>query len=54
MFSSSKALRAIENRERMLATICDDTWNALNMQHITPNSKRWDYSEIPGGGRKKI
>ena len=23
----------------MLATIHDDTWNTLNMQHITPNSK---------------
>ena len=34
----------------MLATIRDDTSNVLNMQHITPNSKRWDYSDIPGGG----
>ena len=24
----------------MLATISDDTWNELNMQHITPNWKR--------------
>ena len=38
----------------MLATICDNTWNVLNMQHITPNSKRWDYSDIPGGGHKQI
>ena len=38
----------------MLATIRDDTRNVLNMQHITPNSKRWDYSDIPGGGHKKI
>ena len=38
----------------MLATICDDTWNMLNMQHITPNSKRWDYSDIPSGGTEKI
>ena len=38
----------------MLATIRDDTWNVLNMQHITPNSKRWDYSDIPGGGHKQI
>ena len=38
----------------MLATIRDDTWNVLNMQQITPNSKRWDYSDIPGGGHKKI
>ena len=26
----------------------------LNMQHITPNSKRWDHSDIPSGGHKKI
>ena len=38
----------------MLATIRDDTWNVLNMQHITPNSKRWDYSDIPVGGYEKI
>ena len=35
----------------MLATICDDTWNVLNMQYIIPNSKRWD-SNISGD--KKI
>ena len=38
----------------MLATIRDDTGNVLNMQHITPNPKRWDYWDIPGGGHKKI
>ena len=38
----------------MLATIHDDTWNVLNMQHIIPNSKRWDYSDITNGGHKKI
>ena len=38
----------------MLATIHDDTWNVLNMQHITPNSKRWDYSDIPGGGTERL
>ena len=38
----------------MLATIRYDIWNVLNMQHITPNSKRWDYSDIPGGGHTKI
>ena len=38
----------------MLATIRDDTWNVLNMQHITQNSKRRDHSDIPGGGHKKI
>ena len=27
----------------MLATIRDDTRNALDIQHIIPNSKRWDY-----------
>ena len=36
----------------MFVTICDDTWNVLNMQHITPNLKRWDYSDIPCGGHK--
>ena len=25
----------------MLATIRDDTWNVFNIQHITPNWKRW-------------
>ena len=30
--------------------IRDDIWNMLNMQHITPYSKRWDYSDIPGRG----
>ena len=38
----------------MLATIRDDTGTVLNMQHTTPNSKRWDYSDIPGGGHKRI
>ena len=38
----------------MLATVHDDTWNVLNMQHITPNLRRWDYSDIPGGGHKYI
>ena len=38
----------------MLATIRDDTWNVLNIQHITLNSKRWDYLDTPGGGHKKI
>ena len=27
----------------MLATNWNDTWNVLNMQHITLNSERWDY-----------
>ena len=38
----------------MLATIPDDTWNVLNIQHITPMTKIWDYSDIPGGGHKNI
>ena len=38
----------------MLATIRDDTWNVLKMQHIISNSKRWDYSNITGGGYKYI
>ena len=34
----------------MLATIHDDTLDVLNMQHtVTPNSKWWDYLDIPGG-----
>ena len=37
----------------MSATICDDAWNVHNMQHIIPNLKRWDYSDIPGGGNWK-
>ena len=36
----------------MLATIRDDTWSMLNKQHIIPSSKRWDYSDIPGGRHK--
>ena len=38
----------------MLATIHDGTWSVLNTQHITPNSERWDYSDIPGDSHKKI
>ena len=39
----------------MLATIRDDTWNVLNMQHITSNlKKKWDYSDIPSGGHKRL
>ena len=38
----------------MLATNRDDTWNVINMQHRTPNSKRWDHSHIHGDGHKKI
>ena len=38
----------------MLTTIRDDTWNVLNMQHVTPNSRRRDYSDIANGGHKKI
>ena len=34
----------------MLATIRDETLNVLNMQHITPNSKRWYCLDIPGSG----
>ena len=32
---------------------CDDTWNVCNMHHITPNSKRWNHSNIPGGDTSK-
>ena len=38
----------------MLATIRYDTWSVFNMQHITPNSKTWDYSDILGGAHNKI
>ena len=31
-----------------------NTWNVVNMQHITPNLKRWDYSDIPGGSHGQI
>ena len=37
----------------MMATIRHDTWNVLNMHHITQNSERWDYSDIPSGGNWK-
>ena len=26
----------------------------LNMQHITPNLKIWDCSDIPGGGTERL
>ena len=58
MFSSSTALRAIEKREGMASwyrpqfAMTHDY--VLNMQHVTTNSKRWDYSDIAGGGHKKI
>ena len=38
----------------ILATIREDTWNMLDMWHIIPNLKRWDYSAIPVDGHKKI
>ena len=39
----------------MLATIHDDSWNVLNMQHtVTPNSKRWDYLDIPDCGNERF
>ena len=38
----------------MLATIRDDTWTVLNVQHVTTYSKRWDYSDIAVGRYKKI
>ena len=38
----------------MLVTNRDDTWNVLNIQYITPDSKRWYHSDIPGGGHKRL
>ena len=38
----------------MLATVHDDTWSVLNMKHIAPYLKRWDYSDIPGVCHEKI
>ena len=43
-----------KNSSLMMATIRNDTLNVLNMQHITPNSKRWNHSDIPGGGHKRL
>ena len=37
----------------MMTTIRDDTWSVLNTQHITPNSKKMYYSDIPGGGHNE-
>ena len=35
----------------MLTTIRDDTWNVLNLQQLTLNSKKKrDYSDICGDG----
>ena len=38
----------------MLSTIRDDTWTVLNIQHTTPNLKRWGYSDAPGNGHEKL
>ena len=58
MFFLQQGLKSYWEKRRdgslKLATIRDDTWNVLNMQHITPNSKRWDYSDIPGGSHGQI
>ena len=45
--------RGYNNYSLMLATIHDNTWYLLNMQHIIPNSKRWDHSDTPSGGTWK-
>ena len=60
IFPSPQGIKSYWERKRdeslMLATIRNDTWKVLNMQHITLNSKRWAYSNIPGGshGTEKI
>ena len=38
----------------MLVTVCDDTWNVFNMQHTIPNSKKWNYSDIPVVAIKRL
>ena len=38
----------------MLAKIRDGTWNVHNMQHIIPNLRRWNSSDIPGGSYQKL
>ena len=46
IFSCSKTKRVIE-KEGM--TYWCWPWNVINIQHITTNSKRSDYSDIPDG-----
>ena len=38
----------------MLVTVCDVTWNVLDMQHIIPSSKRWDYLGVGRWGITEI
>ena len=38
----------------MLATICDDTWNVLNMQHMTLKFEKMGLFRHPGGGNKDL
>ena len=47
-------LREERDDSLMLAIICGDTWNMLNMQHKTPNSKRWGFSDIPSVAIKRL
>ena len=44
--------QSLKDESLMLATICNDPWNVRNMQQITTNSKRRDFSDIPGGSHK--
>ena len=44
----------IRDRSLIFATIRDDTWNVLNMQHINQNSKRWNYSGFQVVEREKM
>ena len=37
----------------LMTKIRDDTWNVLDMQHITLCLKIWDYSDILGGATWK-
>ena len=49
---NSKILKERMSWLMMLVAIRDDIWNVVNMQHTIPNSKRWDYSDIPDSGHE--
>ena len=49
-FYPAKRKELLGKETGLLTDVDDDTRNLFNMQRITPNSKRWDYLDIPGGG----